>query len=110
MNEFDDHFDESWIVRDFEEFDEKLPLIVNIIFDEELDYRELEDEGDDSGEAVTEIYKIMQNTLTCLVEMTFDEIDYYMDMIIVGCEIKELILQGVLSEEDGKIRLETGDS
>ena len=107
---YDDSFDESWLVRDFEEFDEKLPLIAEMIFELEIDYRQVMEAKTEPSSIIAEIVDVMRNTLECLTDMTADEFDYYFDTVIVACEVKNLVLEGVLSEADGKVQLKTGDA
>ena len=101
-----EEFDLDWIVRDFEEIDEKLPQISKEIVLQGLDFRVFEKtpkdfcetEDDEDLETVNEILFILQENLECFSELTAEELESLVERTIVGCELVILCSEGLLEE------------
>ena len=95
---------DDWYIRDFEEFDEKLPMIAKILVTREIDFRQLEEEEPDL-EVLRTIITIMRENLECMSEMTADEIDRALNTLHIACELTCLTSAGLCEERDGVFRL-----
>ena len=101
-------FDSDWIVRDFEEIDEKLPQISKEIVLQGLDFRVFEKtpkdfceiEDDEDLETVNEILFILQENLECFSELTAEELESLVEKTIIGCELVVLCNEGLLEESE----------
>ena len=106
----DPDFDESWLVRDFEEIDEKLPLLAHHVLEEGINFHRAVTEKDPNNQTVKNVYrpilKIMEQELECYEELTSEEVAYYFDSVVIACELRDLVSQGVLDEDkNGRMSL-----
>ena len=88
---------EDWFVRDFEELDEKLPLVAKAIVLEGIDFRQINADNPDQ-EVLKTIFGILKDNLECITEMTADEIDATFDVVSVACDIVCMVNDGLVEE------------
>ena len=93
----------DFISRDFEELDEKLPMIAKIIVNRGIDFRQLEKKS--NSDAAKSIFLIMRENLECMSEMTADEVEVALDSMHIACEIVLLINSGDVKINENKITL-----
>lgn len=102
------------LIRSFEEFDEKLPEVAKIIVRRGIDFARLntgkeEDENSAEFEANCEVfqsvYAILREMVECTSEMTADEIEHYVDVLLTACELVVLVNDGIAVENDGTYSL-----
>ncbi len=101
----DDH------IRSFEEFDEKLPNVAKVIVRRGINFSLL-NQGDEETatpeqlEVFLTISAILREMVECTSEMTADEFEYYVDILLTGCEVVELVNSGLVCErEKGRFTL-----
>lgn len=111
MSEFSD----GDFIRNFEEFDEKLPNVAKVIIRRGINF-ELLNEGDDGEEETPEefearrevfqsIYAIFREMVLCTSEMTADEFEHYVDVLLTACELVAMVNSGIVYEENGEFLL-----
>ncbi|MHA2279478.1 MAG: hypothetical protein ACXAC5_01115 [Promethearchaeota archaeon] len=100
-----EEFNEDWLIRDFEELDEKLPGVAKIIVSREIDFRQLVEEEEPDPEVIRSIIAIMREHLICMSEMTADEIERAINMLCTACEVVCMVSEGTVEERDGKYYL-----
>ena len=117
MREFDEHeFSDEDLIRDFEEFDEKLPIVAKVIVRRGIDFSLLTGINDSGEETIEEfeersqvfqsIFVILREMVECTSEMTGDEVEHYIDMLLTACELVEMVNNGLVYEEkEGKFFL-----
>lgn len=103
----------EFLIREFEEFDEKLPQVAKIIVRRGINFEllteEIEDENEDEEtseqfrerwEVFQSVYAIFREMVECTSEMTGDEFEYYVDMLLTACELVVLVSDGLACEEE----------
>lgn len=106
-------FSNEDLIRSFEEFDEKLPAVAKVIVKRGIDFARLNDgvEAESSAEfeANCEVFQsiiaIFREMVECTSEMTADEFEYYIDILLTACELVVLVNDGMGYEENGKFFL-----
>ena len=106
MNEFNDED----FIRSFEEFDEKLPAVAKVIVGRGIDFARLQDDEVEESEADREVCRsvlaIFREMVECTSEMTTDELEHYIAVLVTACELVALINDGIVCEkEKGKFSL-----
>jgi len=89
------------VVRDFEELDEKLPMLAKIIVNRGIDFRQLEIEEPDPS-VLLSIILIMRENLECMSDMTADEVGESLNTLNIACELVCLTNAGVLEKTGDK--------
>lgn len=92
-------------VRDFEELDEKLPMLAKIIVNRGIDFRQLETEEEPDPDVIRSLLLIMRENLECMSEMTADEVEVALTSLNIACEIVCLTNSGVLKKVGDKLCL-----
>ena len=103
MNEYECRSD--WFVRDNPEFDEKLPLISKEIIFRGINFTQLGIDSDEGDEVCAEMMEACCEHLECFGDLTADEIEYYLEFLVVGCELVIMTEEGVLEEKNGKLSI-----
>jgi len=96
------------LIRGFEEFDEKLPSVAKIIVQRGIDFSRLNDgiEADTSVEfeANLEVFNsisaIFREMVECTSEMTADEFEYYIGILLTACELVVMVNDGLVHKND----------
>lgn len=95
-----DDIDNDWFIRDNPEFDEKLPLIGQQVFNSGIDY-----ESDDS-EDVDKIIAALDKNLFSFDDMTADEVEDAIGKVRISAALADLSHSGMVSyTEDGSFLL-----
>ncbi len=102
-------FSNEDLIRDFEEFDERLPAVAKVIVQRGIDFSRLNDGRDSeknldeyeaTREALRSIYTIFREMVECTSEMTADEFEYYVGVLLTGCELVVLVNDGMVYEKE----------
>lgn len=105
---------EEFLIRSFEEFDEKLPVVAKIIVRRGINFELLTEEIEDGNEEETpqefqerwevfqSIYAIFREMIECTSEMTGYEFDYYVDMLLTACELVVLVSDGLVCQKENE--------
>lgn len=109
MNEFSNED----LIRSFEEFDEKLPAVAKVIVGRGIDFARLNDgveaEGSAEFEANYEVFHsisaIFREMVECTSEMTADEFEDCINVLLTACELVVLVNDGIGYEKNGKFFL-----
>lgn len=107
------NFDEAWLCREFEEFDEELPNVAKAVVLRGIDWQTLDDEeivDDDDREHKQEVFNsvlaILRETVSCTSEMTADELDVAMTNVLTACHLVKMVNEGLVDEKvDGSYML-----
>lgn len=116
QNELDNEHDfEDGHIRSFEEFDEVLPNVAKAIVRRGINFplltsedneEETIEEFDARHEVFQSIYAIFREMVLCTSEMTADELEHYIDVLLTACELVVLVNDGIAyEEEDGQFLL-----
>lgn len=108
-------FESDSPTREFEELDEKLPMVAKVIvkrninFDILLNDVEGEDETleefEEKQQACRSIYAILKELIECTSEMTADELNDAFQSVLVACELVSFVNSGIAKEENGTYSL-----
>lgn len=106
-------FSNEDLIRSFEEFDEKLPAVAKVIVERGIDFARLNDgveaessaEFEANREIFQSIFAIFREMVECTSEMTADEFEHYIDVLLTACELVVLVNDGIGYEENGKFFL-----
>lgn len=104
------------LIRSFEEFDEQLPAVAKVIVQRGIDFARLNDGVDEEDETPAEfeknrevflsIYTIFREMVECTSEMTADELEHYIYVLLTACELVVMVNDGLAYEkEKGKFFL-----
>lgn len=102
------NFDETWLCRSFEEFDEKLPMVAKSVILRDIDYHTLdedqepvdEDDLQYKQEVFNSIFAILRETVECTSEMTAEELDAAMTSVLTACHLVQMVEDGFLDEDE----------
>ncbi len=103
LNDYDDVlYNDDDIIRSFEEFDEKLPVVAKVIVRRGINFSLLTGNDDDgfpsterSREAFQSVYVILREMVACISEMTQDELEHHIDVLLTACELVVMVNDGL---------------
>lgn len=114
MHDFE--FGNEDLIRNFEEFDEKLPCVAKVIVHRGIDFSRLNtgaevetpEEFETNKEIFRSVYTIFREMVECTSEMTADEFEHYIDVLLTACELVVMVNDGIAYEkENGEFCLTT---
>ncbi len=85
------------MLREHEEFDEKLPLLARVTIDKKIDFLEIGEENPDPR-VMDDILEVMREHLNCFDRMSQDQIVAGMNVLLVACEITEALASEQLKD------------
>lgn len=110
-NEIINEFSNEDLIRSFEEFDEKLPHVAKVIVRRGVNFailtldndpnEETPEEFEECREVYQSIFAILCEMVACTSEMTADEFEYYVDILLTACELVVMVKDGLVYEEEG---------
>lgn len=97
------------LIRGFEEFDEKLPMVAKVIVQRGINFGALTNNSSEigeeevftpaEGEAFSSILAIMKELIECVSEMTHEEFEHYFDILLTACELVVMVNEGIVKEQ-----------